>query len=155
MDTRLCFEDRFDGASNFITWKEHIQLVLEANGLLDLVDKDQKHPIDVVELALYKTKDSKARLFITDGVKDHVIPHLIGKTYGREMWVALTNLYQNNSYNRKMVVKEKLRNIDMAKGEGVTSYLTRIRQVKDELAVVGEKIDDVELVHIALGGFTK
>ena len=43
----------------------------------------------------------------------------------------------------------------MAKGEGGTSYLTWIKQVKHELAVVGEKIYDVDLVHVALGGFTK
>ena len=43
----------------------------------------------------------------------------------------------------------------MAKGEGVIPYLTRITQIRDELAAVGEKTEDPELVHIALDGFTK
>ena len=43
----------------------------------------------------------------------------------------------------------------MAKGESVASYLTRLKQVKDELVVVGEIIPDLELVHMSLKGFTK
>ena len=34
----------------------------------------------------------------------------------------------------------------MNKGEDLTSYLTKIRLVKDELVVVGEKVDDDELI---------
>jgi hypothetical protein len=38
---------------------------------------------------------------------------------------------------------------------GVIPYLTRITQIRDELAAVGEKTEDPELVRIALDGFTK
>ena len=43
----------------------------------------------------------------------------------------------------------------MAKGEGVIPYLTRITQIRDEHAAMGEKVEDPELVHIALDGFSK
>jgi hypothetical protein len=43
----------------------------------------------------------------------------------------------------------------MAKGESVATYLTRVAQVKDKLAVVGEFIPDSDLVWISLKGFTK
>ena len=43
----------------------------------------------------------------------------------------------------------------MAKGEGLASFLTRVAQVKDELAAVGEVIYDSELVYVALKGFIK
>ena len=43
----------------------------------------------------------------------------------------------------------------MVKGESVATYLTRVSQVKDKLAVVGEVIPDSELVQNALKGFTK
>ena len=39
-----------------------------------------------------------------------------------------------------MVLREKLKSIKMAKGEVVISYLTRISQVRDELAAVGEVV---------------
>jgi hypothetical protein len=43
----------------------------------------------------------------------------------------------------------------MGKEESVSSYLTQVAQVKDELVTVGEVISDSELVRIALKGFTK
>ena len=54
-----------------------------------------------------------------------------------------------------MVLKDKLHNVKMTKDESVISYLTRVAQVKDELAVVGKTVLDSELVRIALKGFTK
>ena len=41
-----------------------------------------------------------------------------------------------------MALKDKLHNIKMNKDEGVASYLTRVAQVKDELATVGEIVPD-------------
>jgi hypothetical protein len=88
-------------------------------------------------------------------MKDHMIPHLVEKLTAKEMWDALINLYKNKNENRKMALRDKIHITRMAKGESVASYLTRLRQVKDELAVVGEIIPDSELVRIALNGFTK
>jgi len=43
----------------------------------------------------------------------------------------------------------------MQKGEGVTLYLTRIQNLRDELAVIGETPLDSELVRTTLNDFTK
>ena len=45
-----------------------------------------------------------------------------------------------------MVLREKLRSTKMSRGESVTSYLTRVSQVRDELAAVGEVVDSSELI---------
>ena len=54
-----------------------------------------------------------------------------------------------------MVLREKLKNIKMVKGEVMLTYLTRMSQVKDELAVVGEIVAGPELVRTAINGVTK
>ena len=71
------------------------------------------------------------------------------------MWESLSNLYQSSNQNRKMVLREKLRSTRMARGESVTAYLTRVSQVRDELAAVGETVDSAELIRVALNGFSK
>ena len=53
------------------------------------------------------------------------------------MWNALTSLFQSSNENKKMVLREKLKSIKMVKGEVVIFYLTKISQVRDELAAVG------------------
>jgi hypothetical protein len=54
-----------------------------------------------------------------------------------------------------MALKAKLHDTKMGKEESVSSSLTRVTQVKDELVAVGEVVSDFELVRIALNGFTK
>lgn len=43
----------------------------------------------------------------------------------------------------------------MQKGEDITSYLTTLILVKEELVAAGDKPNDDKMVHIALNGFTK
>jgi hypothetical protein len=43
----------------------------------------------------------------------------------------------------------------MSRSDNVTSYFMRITQVHDQLAAIGEKVDDVELVNVALNGLPK
>ena len=71
------------------------------------------------------------------------------------MWDTLNQLFEAKNENRKLALKDKLHNVKMNKDEGVAFYLTRVAQVKDELAVVGDVIPNLELVRIALKGFTK
>ena len=71
------------------------------------------------------------------------------------MWTALTNLYQSSNENQKMVLREKLISMHMNKGENMTTYLTRITQVRDELGAIGEVIQSAELVYTTLNGVTK
>jgi hypothetical protein len=54
-----------------------------------------------------------------------------------------------------MLLREKLRSTKMAKGELVVTYLTKFTRIQDELAAVGEIVDETELVRTALNGFTK
>lgn len=56
----------------------------------------------------------------------------------KEMWDALTKIYQNNYQGRKMVLRDKLHNTRMSKGEGVTFFFTKITQLPDEMATIGQ-----------------
>ena len=144
MATTLRLEDRLDGAGNFVPSKARIVLILEENELWDeVVHSTQANPIQVIAsidsqaFAAFNKKDIKARRIILDVVKDLVIPHISSKDRAYKMWDALTSMFQSSNENRKMVLREKLKSIKVAKDEGVNSYLTRISQVRDELAAVG------------------
>ena len=97
----------------------------------------------------------KARLLILDAVRDHIIPHISGKKITREMWETLKKLYLSDNEHRKMVLRDKLRNTKMSKTDTVTTYLTRITYVHDELSVVGETVFDQEMMRTTLNGVTE
>jgi gag-polypeptide of LTR copia-type len=156
MAASIRYEDRLDGISNYLQWKVRLSAVLKENKIYNYVSSVVAAPAaDPVALDLHEVKEAKAQRIILDGVKDHLIPHLAEKKTAKEMWDALKNLFEAKNENWKMALKAKLHDTKMGKEESVSSYLTRVAQVKDELAVVGEVILDSELVRIALNGFTK
>jgi hypothetical protein len=55
----------------------------------------------------------------------------------------------------KMVLRNKLKSIYMSRFDNVTSYFMRITRTHDQLAAIGEKVDEAEVVNVALNGFTK
>jgi hypothetical protein len=133
--------------------KVRIATILRENKLWALVSTTMTlSSSKPISLDLHEVKEARVQRIILDGVKYHLIPHLAEKLIvTKEMWDALINLYSN----RNMNLSDKFHGTRMTKGESETSYLTRLRWVKDELVVVGEIIPDSELVRIALKGFTK
>ena len=99
-------QDRLDGASNFGVWKAIIYLLLEENCIKDFATIDIVVPIDATKIVAYKKDDSKARRIILDGVKDHIVPHIVELHTVKKMWDAILNA----TTNRKMILREKLKN---------------------------------------------
>lgn len=148
----LWYEDTFEGLSNYSPWKERIKLDLQANRIWEFAKKAIKHPTNPKELEVYEELDMKARFIILDGMKGSLIPHLSRKNTALEMCVALQNLFQKKNKNWVLVLEDKLKSTKNIQGEGVTSYLTRSSEFKDELSVVSVTISDLEMVIISLMG---
>jgi hypothetical protein len=106
-------------------------------------------------LAAYTKKNIKAKRIILDAIKDHVIPNVTGKSNAHEMSHSLTKLYQSSNENKKMGLRQKLKSIKMTKTESVSTYLSKITQMRDELGAFGEFVADSELVRTNLNGVTK
>jgi len=88
------------------------------------------------------------RKIILEGVWDHIVNNIHGNVTPYEMWKALTSLFQNCSDHRKLMLKDKLRNIKMQKNDTIQKYLIRFTKVRDELAQVGFTVSDDDLVSI-------
>ena len=102
-------QDRLDGASNFVIWKARILAELDKNRIKDYALKTIVVLVDVDPLKKYDKAQAKAKCVILDGVKDHMIPHIVEKDTAREMWEALTTLYEGTSVQRKMFLESQLR----------------------------------------------
>jgi hypothetical protein len=71
------------------------------------------------------------------------------------MFKVLVDLLQSDNLNRKMILRNKFRSIQMSRSDNVTNYFMRITQTCDQLATIGEKVDEAKLVNVALNGFNK
>jgi hypothetical protein len=95
----------------------------------------------------------KAKWVLLDYVKDHLIPHIFKKKKAKEMYEALVGLYQSINSNWKLILRHQLQSVEMFSVDTVASYRMRITHIHDELATIGEAVDDTELVNVALNGF--
>jgi hypothetical protein len=155
--SQMRVEDRLTGVSNWSSWKARMVFVLEDLELWDIVETVVPAPPATapVLLAEFRKRNNKAKRTISDGVRDHIIPHITGKAQASQMWAALISLYESSNENRKMVLHERLRSIRMLKDETVSAFLARFTQIIHELGAVGEVIQPNSLVRQALHSFTK
>jgi hypothetical protein len=77
-------------------------------------------------LTAHKKKEVKAKRMIMDAIKGHLIPHISEKKTTREMFDALLGLYESENINRKMILHNKLRSVEMTRSNTVTSYLMKV-----------------------------
>jgi hypothetical protein len=155
--SQMRVEDRLAGASNWSPWKARMAFILEYLKLWDIVEAvvPPIHVTAPVLVAEFRRKNNNAKRIICDAVRDHIIPHLTGKTCAYEMWASLCKLYESSNENWKMVLHDRLKGIHMLEDEIVTSFLGRYTQIRDELATVGEIVNPNSLVRQAMNSFTK
>ena len=70
----LQFEDRLEGASNFIPWKERVTLLLEEVRLWAITKEVYTIPSDPILLDEYNRRNVNARHILLDVVEDHLMP---------------------------------------------------------------------------------
>jgi hypothetical protein len=122
--------------------------------LKEFIDKDVPKP-DTANIDAWKKKVAKVRRILLEGVRDHIVSNLHGKSTPYAMWKALTDLFQKSSDHRKLALKDKLRKIKMDKGDSIPKYLTNFLQCRDELGSVGIIVDDDDLLSLVLLGLPK
>ena len=62
------------GSSNYISWKDRMEVVLEDNGLKEFIDNDIPKPAtaDAQLLDAWQKKVAKARRILLEGVRDQL-----------------------------------------------------------------------------------
>ena len=80
--------------------------------------------------AFHKKNLVKAKRIIADSIKDHLIPHVSSLKTPKEMFDSLTKPFEGKNINRKMTLKNQLKNVKVHNAETIQSYFTRVSQIK-------------------------
>ena len=133
----LRLEYALEGSSNYISWKDRMEAVLEDNGLKEYIDKDVPKPdaTDTANLDAWQKKVANLRRILLEGVRDHIVSSLHGKATPHTMWKVLMDLFQNSSDHRKLALKDKLRKINMEKGDSIPNISRSLSNVGMSLEV--------------------
>ena len=80
------------------------------------------------------------------------MPNITALNTAKECYDMLVNLYEKNAHSQKRVLKKRLRTLKLNKDEGVGSFFTKIKQVRDQLLAIGVIVDDDDLVQTVVDG---
>ena len=145
-------EDRLDGTSNFSSWKSRVLLILKENDLLKFMNENVPEPKDEAEKAQWRKNDARERRILVDSVKDHLVPHISEKMTARKMFRASKKLFQDSNINHALALRNQLLNLKISRSESVSSHFMRISELKNQLNIIGDSVNDKELVMNTLNG---
>ena len=119
-------DENIEGADNFQAWKYRTSLVLEENELDTYINEEVLVPEGEEAKALHKKKLVMAKRIIIDSIKDHLIPQVSSLKTPKAMFDALTKLFEGKNINRKMTLRNELKNVKIQNAETIHSYFTRV-----------------------------
>ena len=88
-----------------------ISLVLEENELDSYINEEVRVPEGYEAKALHKKKLVMTKRIIVDSIKDHLKPHVSSLKTPKAMFYALTKLFEGKNINRKMTLRNQLKNV--------------------------------------------
>ena len=93
---------------------------------MDHVKKMLPKPEDEKTKAKFKKNEVKAKRILTDSIKDHLIPNVLELKTAKEMFDALTKLYESKNTIRKLTLWHQHINVTMNKSKMIANFFTRI-----------------------------
>ena len=125
---------------NFQAWKYIISLILEENYLDRYTSKEVPEPKGDEAKATHKKNLFKTKRIIADSIMDHLIPHVSSFKTPKEVFDALTKMFEGKKINRKMTLRNQLKNVKIQNSKTIQSHFTRVTQIKEQLEVVEENV---------------
>ena len=68
------------------------------------------------------------------------------------MFDSLTKVFEGKNIDRNMNLRNQLKEVKIQNAETIQSYFTRVSQIKEQLEVVEEEVENAEFVIITLDG---
>ena len=112
-------DEKLEGVDNFWAWKYRISLVLEENELDSYINEEVPVPEGDEAKALHKKNLVMAKRIIVDSIKDHLIPEVSSLKTHKAMFDALTKLFEGKNINRKMTLRNQLKNVKIRNAETI------------------------------------
>ena len=137
--------EKFNG-SNFSMWKLKMRAILMKDNCLAAIEG---RPAGVTD-DKWKEMDAMAVANMHLALSDSVLSGVEEKKSAKEIWDALTKLYQAKSLHNKIFLKRRLYTLRMAETTSVTEHINTLNTLFSRLNSLGHKIAELERAEILL-----
>ena len=97
-------------------------------------------------------KDAQAHALIALSVKRAIIPHIRSCKTAKDAWDILSTLYQARNEARVAYLRKQIESEHMNEGDSMDSFLTKVKDLKEQLIAADEVLSDSSLVQTVLNG---
>ena len=104
-------DENLEGVENIRAWKYHIMLILEENDLEIFIKEEVLETEEVEVKAKYKKDMIKDKRIIYDSIKDNLIHQVSSRRTPKEMFDALSILFEGRNINRKTTLRNHLKGV--------------------------------------------
>lgn len=148
--------DKLEGVKSYKTWKRLIESTLIYNELWhEICDGNIKpnKPTDAASLAKWEVKEGKALALIKASVNNEMYIHIENSW---DAWTTLRtfkDLFDTQLGSKKVDLQLKLLQQKLTEGGDVLEYISRLKNIKQEIINVGfQVVDESFLTTILIAG---
>ena len=155
MTSSTKLDEKLEGAENFRAWRFRVMLVMREQGLVKHVTEDVPEPEEDEAKEKHFKDQVKAMRIIADSIKNHLIPQVSSLETPKEMLDSLTRMFEGKNINRKMTLRQQLKNVKMQSSESIHSYFSRANQIREQMEAIGDAVENEEIVMSTLNGLPR
>ena len=138
-------------------WKFKLQTLVEGQNAYGIATGDEvKSTIAIggsdTMIQDWEKREMKAKVLLKLSVKDCIIPHIWDSKTTNDIWTILKEMYEIKNTSRTLYFRKKILSIKMEENESVSSFISRIKEVKDKLTDIGYTVANDDLVTITMNG---
>ena len=132
--------------ANYATWKIQCQMALMKEGLWKIVNGSEKAPTERDALTKFNSWKDRALAIVVLSV-DPTLLYILGEpTDPVEVWKTLSEQYQKKTWTNRLNLRRRLHSLKLKDGESVQSHVKEMTEIFNELAIVGDTIEDDDRV---------
>jgi len=117
---------------------------------LGSVDLDQPIVDEKKEQKKWSERDTKTRARIELAISDAEMVHVMGAETARQMWEQLTTVKESKGQLGILAARRALYRASAEEGSDMAAHIAKLRQMQEELHVMGNKVPDEDFVMILI-----
>ena len=137
--------------TNFPTWKIQCRMALLKLGVWGIVDGTEVAPEEDDHANYRKFRDRRDKALSTIVLAvDVTLLYLIPDPQDpQEVWEKLCNQFQKKTWANKLTLRRRLYSLRLKDNESVQHHIKQMSEIFEELAVIGQPIEDEDrVVHL-------
>lgn len=133
---------KLEGASNWNVWKFQSIILLRSHDLLEVVQGTKVKPETPADIQKWEKLDAKAQTWLVTRMSESAMMHILTCTTAAQMWNKLASVYEQKSETTIHIVQQRFFQYKFEDGTEMSSFLSKIEEMKNQLKQMGENISE-------------